>query len=105
MAENKMSNSTLEQTLAALTALHRANKLTSPTESLFVKKIVKGFKHEHGTAPHKKDAATVDIIRYLPNSIPQDNSSKHLRDRAIIALGFTSAFRRSELCALNIENL
>ena len=105
MAENKMSCSTLEQTLAAITALHRANNLASPTESLLIKKIVKGFKREHGTAPHKKDAATVDIIRYLLNSIPQDNSPKHVRDRAIIALGFAGAFRRSELCALNIENL
>ena len=91
--------------MAALTVLHRANNLTSSTESLFVKKIVKGFKREHGTATHKKDAATVDIIRYLLNSNSQDNSPKHLRDRAIIALGFAGAFRRSELCALNIENL
>ena len=105
LAENNLSCSTLKQTLAAITALHRANNLASPTDSLLIKKIVKGFKREHGTAPHKKDAATVDIIRYLLNSIPQDNSPKHVRDRAIIALGFAGAFRRSELCALNIENL
>lgn len=49
--------------------------------------------------------ATVKVIRYLLNSIPEDNAPKNVRDRAIIALGFAGAFRRSELCALNIENL
>ena len=41
----------------------------------------------------------------LLDSIPQDSSSKHIRDRAIIALGFAGAFRRSELCALNMDDL
>ena len=47
----------------------------------------------------------VDVVRYLLNSIPDDSSPKHIRDRAIISLGFAGAFRRSELCALNVENL
>lgn len=105
LAETNASFSTLEQTLAAVATLHRAHGFDSPTENLLVRKIVKGFKREHGVAPHKNDAATLDIIRFLLNSIPQDNSPKHIRDRAIIALFFAGAFRRSELAALNIENL
>ena len=50
--------------------------------------------------PKKHDAATVDAVRYLLNSIPDDSSPKHIRDRVIIALGFAGAFRRFELCAL-----
>lgn len=105
LAENNMSCSTLEQTLAAINALHKANNFASPTDTLIIRKIVKGYKREHGAPPKKSDAATVDIIRYLLDSIPEDNSPKHIRDRAIIALGFAGAFRRSELCALNLENL
>ena len=100
-----MSCSTVGQALAAISAVHKANGWTSPTESLLVKKTVKGYKREHGTAPQKKDAATVDVVHMLLDSIPQDSSAKHIRDRAIIALGFAGAFRRSELCALNMDDL
>ncbi len=53
----------------------------------------------------KHDAATVEIVRCLLNSIPDDNSPKNIRDKAVIALGFAVAFRRSELCAIDVENL
>ncbi len=105
MTNDNLKYSTIEQTLAAISTAHKAQGLTSPTESLLIKKIVKGFKREYGTAKRKHDAATVDVVRYLLNSIPDDSSPKHIRDRAIISLGFAGAFRRSELCALNVENL
>ncbi len=41
----------------------------------------------------------------LLNSIPDDDSPKNVRGKAIIAIGFTGAFRRSELCAIDAENL
>ncbi len=105
LAENNVSCSTIDQSMAAIATAHRAEGFASPTENLLVKKVIKGYKREHGTAKHKKDAATVDIIRCLLSAIPQDNSPKNIRDRAIIALGFAGAFRRSELCALDYENL
>ena len=105
LADEEMSCSTVAQTVAAIAAVHRANGLTSPTESLLVKKTVKGYRREHGIAPQKKDAATVDVVRKLLDSVLQDDSSRSIRDRAIIALGFAGAFRRSELCALNFEDL
>ena len=69
-----------------------------------IKKLVKGYRREHGIAPQRKDAATVDIIRALLVTL-QDNSTKAIRDAAIIALGFAGAFRRSELSALNMDDL
>ena len=105
MADKGLKYSTIEQTLAAISTAHKAQGLISPAESLLVKKIIKGYKRAQGTAKKKHYAATVDVVRYLLNSIPDDSSPKHIRDRAIIALGFAGAFRRSELCALNIENL
>lgn len=105
LAECNASCSTIDQSMAAIATAHRAEGFTSPTESLLVRKVIKGYRREHGTAPRKKEAATVEIIRCLLSAIPQDDSPKHIRDRAIIALGFAGAFRRSELCALNVENL
>ena len=105
MAEDGLSYATIEQTMAAISTTHKAQGLPSPTESLLVKKILKGCRREYGTSHKRPDAATVEIIRYLLNTIPDDNSPKNLRDRAIIALGFAGAFRRSELCAIDIEHL
>ncbi len=91
--------------MTAISAAHKAEGLTSPTDSLLIKKLVKGYRREHGTAPHRKDAATVEIVRAMLAVTLQDNSPKAIRDAAVIALGFAGAFRRSELSALNMDNL
>ena len=105
MVGDGLSNATITQTMAAISTTHKAQGLISPTESLLVKKVLRGFRREYGTAHKKHDAATVEIVRYLLNSIPNDNSPKNVRDKAIIALGFAGAFRRSELCAIDVEHL
>ena len=105
MAEEGLSYATIEQTMSAISTTHKAQGVSSPTESMLVKKLLKGCRLEYGTAHKKPDAATVKILRYLLNTIPEDNSPKNVRDRDIIALGFAGAFRRSELCSIDIENL
>ena len=44
-------------------------------------------------------------MRLLLAATARDDSPKNIRDAAIISLGFAWAFRRSELSALNIEDL
>ncbi len=97
--------STVGQTMAAISAAHKAEGLPSPTDSLLIKKLIKGYRREHGTAPQRKDAATVEIIRVMLAVTRLGNSAKAIRDAAIIALGFAGAFRRSELSALNSADL
>ena len=106
LADNGAAPATVEQTLAAIAAAHRAEGIPSPTETLLVKKTLKGYRREHGAAPvSRKDAATVEVIRMLLAATALDDSPKNIRDAAILALGFAGAFRRSELSALNIEDL
>ena len=105
LAEAGTACATLEQTMAALAAAHRAEGLTSPTESLLVRKTIKGYRREHGTAQKKKDAATLDVVKMLLAARGQEDLPKNIRDAAIIALGFAGAFRRSELSALDLEDL
>ena len=70
MAEDGLSCATIEQTMAAISTTHKAQGLISPTESMLVKKLLKGCRLEYGTAHKRPDAATVEIVRYLLNSIP-----------------------------------
>lgn len=104
LADLGASCSTVGQTMAAISAAHKA-ELSSPTDNLLIRKLIKGYRREHGIAPQRKDAATVDIIRALLVAVMRDNSTKAIRDAAVIALGFTGAFRRSELSALNMNDL
>lgn len=105
LADSGAAPATVEQILAAIAAAHRAEGIPSPTDSLLVKKTLKGYRREHGTAPRKKDAATVEVVRLLLAATALDDSPKNIRDAAILTLGFAGAFRRSELSALNIEDL
>ena len=105
LADSGAAPATVEQILAAIAAAHRAEGTPSPTETLLVKKTLRGYRREHGTAPRKKDAATVEVVRLLLAATARDDSPKNIRDAAIISLGFAGAFRRSELSALDIADL
>ena len=105
LADSGAAPATVEQILAAIAAAHRAEGIPSPTDSLLVKKALKGYRREHGIAPCKKDAATVEVVRMLLAATALDDSPKNIRYAAIISLGFAGAFRRSELSALDIADL
>ena len=105
LAEAGAACSTVDQSMAALAAAHRAIGAPSPTEGPLVRRTVKGYRREHGTAPKKKDAATLEVVRTLLATRAGGSSPKDVRDAAIIALGFAGAFRRSELSALDAEDL
>jgi integrase len=55
-----------------------------------------------GVAPVQKSAALTDDVRAMLDAT--DVGMIGIRDRAIILLGFASAFRRSELVGLNAED-
>jgi integrase len=69
-----------------------------------VKSAVRGIRRELGSAPLFQKSAIVaqDIGKILDTC---DNSLLGARDRALIALGFSGAMRRSELVALNLKDV
>jgi site-specific recombinase XerC len=60
-----------------------------------------GIRRTIGTAPRRKAAA--DRLRAMLNACP--DTMLGIRDRALLALGFAGAFRRSELVALQVDDL
>ena len=74
----------------------------TPTGDEKVKAVLSGIRRTIGAAPVRKRAATADIVIAMS---PTATSLRALRNRAIILLGFAGAFRRSELVALNVEDL
>jgi site-specific recombinase XerD len=95
--------STLGRRLAAIRYFHRAAGYDTPTGDEKVKAVLSGIRRTIGAAPVRKRAATSDIVLGMVGGKGQ--SLRELRDRAILLLGFAGAFRRSELVALNVEDL
>lgn len=95
--------STIVRRLTSITAIHHAAKHDSPAKNDAVNRVMKGIKRKHGTPPYQSKALSWGDTKRL---IAQcDCLMIGLRDAAILALGWTSALRRSEIVALDIGDL
>ena len=99
----KAKPSTLQRIVAAISHTHKERKQPSPSSSDEVKAVMKGIRNMVGAKPRKMAAATSDIVGNMIAACPDTLAGK--RDKALLALGFLGAFRRSELVALTVENL
>lgn len=102
-AEEGRAASTLGRRLAAIRYGHKLAKAPDPTDDEGVRAAMKGARRKVGVAPTQKAAATAEILAALLMRTPDTLTGK--RDRALLALGFAGAFRRSELVALDVEDL
>ena len=102
-AETGRSASTIGRRCAAISYAHKLAGLSDPTSDEAVRSAMKGIRRRVGTAPNQKAAATADILAALLMRTPDTLTGK--RDRALLALGFAGAFRRSELVALDVSDL
>jgi integrase len=100
----KFDLSTIDIRLAAIAFFHRTIGLADPTADAGVRVVLKGIRHELGTAPSKKAPVMLDELEALIEaSAGVGLASK--RDRALILLGWAGAFRRSELVALEVADV
>ena len=68
-----------------------------------MKATLRGIRRTTGTARAGKAPATADVLMQMVALCPDNMIGR--RDRALLALGFAGAFRRSELCALEVADL
>jgi site-specific recombinase XerD len=95
---------TLERRMASIRYIHTLQGLASPTEHAQVKAALNGIRRTHGTqAQHQKEPVSDLQILEMLRCTPDNLLGK--RDRAILALGFAGAFRRSELAELCVADL
>jgi site-specific recombinase XerD len=102
-ATRNVRPSTIGRRLAAIRYAHKLAGLPLPTDDERVRATLRGIRRTLGTAAVKKTPATAErVIAMAP--LPGARLSS-LRDRALLLLGFAGAFRRSELAALNFEDI
>lgn len=98
---------TIERRLSAIADYHLKMSEVPPTQqkgSQAITAALRGIKRTLGVAVDKKHPATDDVILQMLGKI-NGSDMISLRDRALISFGFASAMRRSEISALNFEDL
>jgi len=103
MAESKMTVATIVRRMTSITAIHEASGQLSPVKNAKVSRVIQGIKREHGAPPASRKAISWDDLQKMLNQC--DCMMLGARDSAVLALGWASALRRSELVALNIGDL
>ncbi len=95
---------TLQRRLAMLSSFHELQGMESPTSSKLVRTAMDGIKRSLGIRQHQAPAFTLEMFQKVILSLDESVNSQ-LRDKVVLLLGFTGAFRRGELAALNVGDL
>jgi site-specific recombinase XerD len=98
-----MKPSTLGRRLAAIKYRHKTAGEDSPTDDERVKAVLNGARRTLGVAARKLAAATSEKTIGMATLVRPGLAG--LRDRAILLLAFSQAARRSELVALDAEDI
>jgi site-specific recombinase XerD len=95
---------TIMRHLSAINKLHHVQGLESPSIHRQFKIFMEGIKRSKGI--RQKQAAAFELSTFKW-TMSQLDTATHigLRDKVLLLLGFTGAFRRSELVSLNLEHL
>lgn len=93
---------TVVRELAAIAQAHKLAGHLTPVDAR-VREVLKGLRRRVGSAQTQKAPAVVDDLLAMIDTL--DDSPIGLRDRAMLLVGFAGAFRRSELVALDVEDL
>ena len=103
LADSGRKASTIGRRAAAIGYHHKMAGHEPPTGSEGVKAVLRGIRRTIGAAKQGKAPATADLIGQMLALCPDNMIGR--RDRALLCLGFAGAFRRSELCALEVADL
>jgi site-specific recombinase XerD len=102
LAEQGRKASTIGRRAAAIGHRHKLAGHEPPTSQEGVRAVLRGIRRTIGTARAGKASATADVLTAMLKFCPPTLAGT--RDRALLAMGFAGAFRRSELVTLEVED-
>ena len=103
LADRGRKPATLARRLAAISVAHQMAGYASPAQSRLVRDRLSGIRRSLGVAQRQATPATTPEIRRMVRALPEGLHGR--RDRLVILLGFAAALRRSELAALDVEDI
>ncbi|MGE4340611.1 MAG: site-specific integrase [Pigmentiphaga sp.] len=96
---------TLEHRLIAIHRAHIERGLPSPAQDRLVRRTMQGIRRAEGRAQRRVQALVKDDLLELLVAVARQKPVKAARDKALLLIGFAGAFRRSELVALDVEDI
>lgn len=99
---------TISRRISAISEnLHAAGIIDRPTASPLVRSALRGIRRMKGTYQQGKTPILLIDLEEIFEEMPKLGLQPlvEARDRAILLTGFMGAFRRSELCAIEVENI
>ena len=94
--------STLKRRIASISVIHKLKGHYLDTKHPIIMENLLGIKRTKGSHQKAKKPILINDLRLIINAINQTNQIKKrkIRDKAIILIGFSGGFRRSELVNL-----
>ncbi len=101
-----LNSRTLDLHLTAIGQWHHYQGLTDPVKDPLVLKTMEGIRRTHGQPKRKAKALRLEHIAQMVNYLSHlPDRKKKYRDIALLLTGFFGAFRRSELVAIQVNDL
>ncbi len=112
----ELAANTLKQRLAALAQWHTEHGFLDPTRAPVVRKVLKGIQTLHSSQEKRATPLQLTqlgkVVDWLEDAAAAARKRgeraallRHLRDRALLLLGFWRGFRGDELVRLQVEHL
>lgn len=98
-----LKTATITRRISAISQAHQIAGYETPTKSSQVRLVLAGIRRTKGTAQAAKTPVLVDDLRRMIARLPDNLLG--VRDRALLLIGFSGAFRRSELVALDVADV
>ena len=103
----KSKYSTLKRRLASISVLHKIKGHYIDTKHPIIMENLMGIKRANGSNQKGKKPLLINDLKALINALHQsiEKDSRKSRDKAIVLIGFSGGFRRSELVSIEYEDL
>ncbi len=99
--------STLKRRIASISVIHKMKGHYLDTKHPVIMENLHGIKRSKGSNQKAKKPILINELKLIINAIDKANQleKKKIRDKAIILVGFSGGFRRSELVNIDYEDL
>ena len=99
--------STLKRRLASISILHKTKGHYIDTKHPIIMENLMGIKRINGSNQKSKKPLLINDLKVLIDAIHQSNEKdkRKIRDKALVLIGFSGGFRRSELVDIKYEDL
>ena len=99
--------STLKRRLASISVLHKMKGHYVDTKHPIIMENLMGIKRVNGSNQKSKKPILINNLKLLIEAIhkSKEKDNRKIRDKALILIGFSGAFRRSELVDIEYEDI